>query len=46
MEMIASELRDNGVSEENIICLDLDKRGFKIIIGGKTFKKISRRLRG
>jgi len=29
MEMIASELRDNGVSEENIIYLDLDKRGFK-----------------
>jgi predicted AAA+ superfamily ATPase len=31
MEMIASELRDNGVSEENIIYLDLDKRGFKKI---------------
>ena len=29
MEMIALELRDNGVSEENIIYLDLDKRGFK-----------------
>ncbi len=29
MEMIASELRDNGVSEENIIYLDLDRRGFK-----------------
>ena len=31
MEIIASEIKDSGVPEENIIYIDLDKRGFRSI---------------
>lgn len=37
MEIIADELRDRGINEENIIYIDLDKRGYNKI---KTAKQL------
>ena len=41
MEMIAAEIAEKGVPEENIIYIDLDKRGFKKI---KTTDALERRI--
>lgn len=40
METIATEIRNNGVPEENIIYIDLDKRGFKSIKTADALEKI------
>ena len=40
METIATEIRNNGVPEENIIYIDLDKRGFKSVKTADALEKI------
>lgn len=40
MQTIAQELRDKGVSEENIIYFDLDKRGYRNIKTSDQLEKI------
>lgn len=40
METIATEIRNNGVSEKNIIYIDLDKRGFKSVKTADALEKI------
>ena len=39
MEMIADELKGKGVPQENIIYIDLDKRGFRSIRTAKALEK-------
>ena len=40
MEMIASEIKESGVPKENIIFIDLDKRGFKGIKTTDALEKL------
>lgn len=40
MEMIASEIRDKGVADENIIYIDLDKRGLRSIKSAEQLEKL------
>lgn len=40
MKTIVSELQDNGVAEENIIYIDLDKRGYRSIKTDKQLEEL------